>query len=42
MPEIPTKNNPEYKETQRKNKKYLIKALKSQASDKINITGKPS
>jgi hypothetical protein len=41
MPEIPTKNSPEYKDTQKKNKKYLIKALQSQAKDKINITGKP-
>ena len=41
MPEIPTKDSKEYTDLQKKNKKYLVKALKSQAKDKINITGKP-
>jgi hypothetical protein len=40
MPEIPTKDSKQFDDS-KKNKKYVIKALKSQAKDKINITGKP-
>jgi hypothetical protein len=42
MPIIPTKNSPEYVENKKRHNKYVGKALKSQASDRLNITGKPS
>ena len=42
MPVIPTKNSPEYVANKKMHNKYVGKALKSQASDRLNITGKPS
>lgn len=39
MPEIP--DTPEDEIAAKKNKKYLGKAIKSQASDKINRDGSP-